>query len=154
METIKAVAVTPGVQRSATLREAPTPALRPGEVLVRVVDVAIDGTDAKIDDGLYGEAPPGEDHLIIGHESLGRVERAGADVTGLWRGELVVATVRRPGGCLNCRAGESDMCLDGDYAERGIRRHNRFMAEYYAESPVHPIRCRRPFGRSPSSWNP
>lgn len=132
---MKAVAVTPGEKRSAALREVPVPAPGEGEVLVRVLEVGIDGTDAEIDEGLYGEAPAGEDHLIIGHESLGRVEKAGAGVEDLGPGDLVAATVRRPGGCLNCRAGESDMCLDGDYTERGITGRHGFMAEAYVERP-------------------
>lgn len=132
---MKAVAVTPGKRGSAALREVPTPEPGRGEVLVKLVEVGIDGTDAEIDEGLYGEAPTGEDFLIIGHESLGQVERVGAGVEDLRPGDLVVATVRRPGGCLNCRAGESDMCLDGDYTERGIKGRHGFMAEYYAERP-------------------
>ncbi len=118
---MRAVGVAPGQKRSAVLWEAPAPLYGPQEVLVRVIDVGVDATDAEIDEGLYGEAPPGEDFLIIGHESLGRVERVGTAVRELRRGDLVVATVRRPGRCLNCRIGESDMCRDGDYAERGIR---------------------------------
>lgn len=134
---MKAVVVVPGVPGSATLREVPTLAPGPGEVLVRVAEVGIDGTDTEIDEGLYGEAPLGESFLIIGHEALGQVERIGARVGGVQPGDLVVATVRRPGGCPNCRAGESDMCLDGDYTERGIKGRHGFMAEYYAEAPAH-----------------
>lgn len=132
---MKAVTVTPGKPRSATLRDVPTPAPSRGEILVRLVQVGLDGTDAEIDEGLYGEAPPGETHLILGHESLGQVERAGAGIKDFVPGDLVVATVRRPGGCLNCQAGESDMCLDGRYTERGIKGRHGFMAEYYAEAP-------------------
>lgn len=132
---MKAVTVTPGKQRSATLREVSTPTPGRGEVLVRLINVGLDGTDAEIDEGLYGEAPAGDDYLIIGHESLGQVERIGAGVQDLRPGDLVVATVRRPGGCLNCQAGESDMCLDGQYTERGITGRHGYMAEYYADSP-------------------
>lgn len=132
---MKAVTVMPGTRRSAALREVLTPTPGSGEVLVRVLDVGIDGTDAEIDEGLYGQAPPGSDYLVIGHESLGRVERIGAGVTGVEPGDLVVAMVRRPGGCLNCRAGESDMCLDGNYTERGIAGRHGYMAEYYVEAP-------------------
>jgi len=137
---MKAVTVLPGKPRSATLRDVPTPTPGRGEVLVRLIAVGLDGTDAEIDEGLYGEAPPGEDHLIIGHESLGQVERVGAEVTGFAPGDLVVATVRRPGGCLNCRAGESDMCLDGRYTERGIKGRHGFMAEHYVDAPEFLVR--------------
>ncbi len=132
---MKAVAVHPGEKGSAHLREVPTPDVGPGEVLVRVVQVGLDGTDTEINDGLYGEAPPGDDYLIIGHESLGVVEDVGSEVSDLSVGDLVVATVRRPGGCINCQAGENDMCLDGDYTERGIKGAHGFLADYYVEVP-------------------
>lgn len=132
---MKAVTVTPGARHSATLREVPTPEPGAGEVLVRLIDIGIDGTDAEIDEGLYGEAPQGQEYLVIGHESFGQVVAAGAGAAGVRPGDLVVATVRRPGGCVNCRAGESDMCLDGRYTERGIRGRHGYMAEYYVESP-------------------
>ena len=96
--------------------------------------VGIDGTDTEINQGLYGEAPRGSEFLVIGHESLGRVEEVGAGVNELHAGDLVVATARRPGGCINCRAGESDMCLDGIYTERGIKRAHGYMAEFYVEA--------------------
>ena len=38
------------------------------------------GTDVEIDDGLYGEAPPGSPYLILGHENLGRRRVAPAGV--------------------------------------------------------------------------
>ena len=117
------------------MREVPLPPVGEGQVLVRVIRVGLDGTDTEIDEGLYGEAPRGSEYLIIGHESLGLVEEVGPGVSGLGVGELVVATVRRPGGCLNCRAGESDMCLDGDYTERGIRGAHGYLADYYVETP-------------------
>lgn len=132
---MKAVTVTPGKPQSATLGEVPAPTPSRGEVLVRVIQVGLDGTDAEIDEGLYGEAPAGEDSLILGHESLGQVERVGTGVQEFAPGDLVVATVRRPGGCLNCQAGESDMCLDGRYTERGIKGRHGFMAEYYVDTP-------------------
>ena len=41
--------------------------------------IGICGTDLEIINGEYGSAPPGQDRLIIGHESLGRVAQAVAD---------------------------------------------------------------------------
>lgn len=132
---MKAVAVHPGEKGSAHLRDVPTPEAGPGQVLVRVIRVGLCGTDAKISEGLIGEAPPGDDYLIIGHESLGIVEEVGPGVSSISVGDLVVATVRRPGGCINCRFGESDMCLDGDFTERGIWRAHGFLVDYYVEVP-------------------
>ena len=46
-------------------------------------------------EGKYGWAPPGKSHLILGHESLGRVIDPG--ITNRFKkGDLVVGIVRRP----------------------------------------------------------
>jgi len=97
----------------------------------------LDGTDLEILEGQYGEAPPGGDYLIIGHESLGRVEEVTDGTEGLSPGDWVVAMVRRPDPvpCRNCAAGEWDMCLNGLYTERGIKGRHGFLAELYAEEP-------------------
>ena len=63
---MRAVVVTPKKPGSGRLAEVPDPQLREGEVLVRVQQVGLDGTDAEILEGQYGEAPPGDDYLIIG----------------------------------------------------------------------------------------
>jgi threonine dehydrogenase-like Zn-dependent dehydrogenase len=135
---MKAVAVFPGKPYSAHLTELPKPSasdIPNGRgVLIEVLRVGIDGTDNEINEGLYGEAPAGSDSLVIGHEGLGRVEEVGGKVSGFSVGDLVVATVRRPGGCINCQAGESDMCLDGIYTERGIKGAHGYMAEFYADT--------------------
>ena len=134
---MRAVVVTPKKPGSGRLAEVPDPQLREGEVLVRVQQVGLDGTDAEILEGQYGEAPPGDDYLIIGHESLGRVEKVMGSATGLSGGDRVVAIVRRPDPvpCRNCAAGEWDMCLNGQYTERGIKARHGFLAEFYTESP-------------------
>ncbi|TMB67336.1 MAG: hypothetical protein E6J43_08745 [Chloroflexi bacterium] len=134
---MKAVIVTPGRPRSGRLAEVPQPVPKPGEVLVRMREVGIDGTDAEILDGQYGEAPPGDGYLIIGHESLGRVETVTGGVEDLVPGDWVVAIVRRPDPvpCPNCAVGEWDMCLNGLYSERGIKGLHGFLAEYYVEQP-------------------
>ncbi len=144
---MKAVAVYPGKKESAHLREVPRPEAGPAEVLVRVVRAGLDGTDFEINDGLYGEAPPGQDYLIIGHESLGVVEEVGPEAHGFEVGDMVVGTVRRPGGCINCRAGEADMCIDGDYTERGIYRAHGYLVDYYVEAPDYLVKL-------PSDYEP
>ena len=134
---MRAVVVTPRKAGSGRLAEVPAPQPRDGEVLVQVHQVGLDGTDAEILQGQYGEAPPGDDYLIIGHESLGRVAEAAGGVEGLSAGDWVVAIVRRPDPvpCRNCAAGEWDMCLNGQYTERGIKGRHGFLAELYTEAP-------------------
>jgi glucose 1-dehydrogenase len=92
--------------------------------------IGICGTDLEIIQGAYGEAPLGSDYLILGHECLATVEEASTDSAGLKKGDLVVPTVRRPDGCLNCQNGESDMCVTGQYKEHGIKGLHGFCSEY------------------------
>lgn len=94
------------------------------------------GTDLEIINGDYGWAPPGEDRLAIGHESLGEVLEA-PDGSGLEAGDLVVAIVRRPDPvpCPNCAVGEWDMCRNGLYTEWGIREHHGYARERYRITP-------------------
>jgi threonine dehydrogenase-like Zn-dependent dehydrogenase len=68
--------------------------------------VGIWGTDREICRFDYGIPSQGEDHLIIGHESLGEVVEVGDRVTRVSKGDLVVAMVRRPcphENCVACR---------------------------------------------------
>ncbi|PYI54800.1 glucose 1-dehydrogenase [Paenibacillus flagellatus] len=118
------------------LTDVPEPKLgHPGEALVRVLAVGLDGTDREILQHGYGEPPEGETDLIIGHESLGVVLEAGAE-SGLAPGDLVTALVRRPchdPTCVNCRNGRADYCESGHYTERGIKGANGFLCEAYKE---------------------
>ena len=116
--------------------DVPPPERRREECLVRVLEVGICGTDRDIDAGRYGEAPRGSDYLIDGHESLGEVVEGPK-----YKGELVVAMVRRPcpERCIACRTGRVDFCRSGNHEERGIRRRHGYLAECYAESPEYLI---------------
>ena len=132
---MKALAIRPGVRDSLHLRDVPDPRPAEGEALVRVLETGVCGTDVDINQGLFGDAPPGSDYLILGHENVGRVE---VPAGSLRAGDLVVSTVRRPctdTGCPPCRLDQSDMCLTGHYTERGIKGLHGFMAERYTETP-------------------
>ncbi len=135
---MKAIAVVPGKKDSAQVVEArrPTVADVPGGrgVLVKVLRVGVDGTDREINGAEYGRAPEGEPYLIVGHESLGRVEAVGPSVTGLRPGDLVVATVRRPGKSLYDAIGTQDMTTDDVYYERGINLLHGFLSEHYVDA--------------------
>lgn len=137
---MKALAVNPKVKGSLKVMDVPKPVPGPSEALVRVVRVGLDGTDKEVGNALYGEAPKGSDYLIIGHESFGIVEEVGAKVSSVKPGDHVVATVRRPDGCMNCAAGESDFCMGGGYTERGIKGAHGYMCEYYTENEEYLIR--------------
>ena len=129
---MKAGAVTPGQKNSARLVEMAVPSPEHGEVLIRILEVGIDGTDMEINRGQYGEPPLRQDFLVLGHEALGEIENPG--ITDFRKGELVVPLVRRPDDCVNCRSGQYDMCIEGNYRECGIRGVHGFLREYAAEA--------------------
>ena len=139
---MRAAVVTPGLAGSGRIEDVPDPEPRNGEVLIQVHQVGLDGTDAEIFRGEYGEAPANDDFLIVGHESLGRVAEVDAAAGSLSPGDWVVAIVRRPDPvpCRNCAAGEWDMCLNGRYTERGIKGRHGFLSEYYVELPEYLVR--------------
>ena len=132
---MKAIVVKPGVKDSIHMRDVPDPELKPDQVAVKMIRAGLCATDAEINHGLYGQAPEGDEYLILGHENFGVVEHIGKKVKGLKAGDFVVSTVRRPCKCYVCKAGQSDMCHEGAYQERGIVGRHGFMAEYYVESP-------------------
>lgn len=132
---MKAIVVRPGVSDSIHMRDMPDPQMSEDQVLVKMLRVGLCATDAEINHGLYGQPPPGEEYLILGHENLGVVQDVGKNIRGWQPGDLVVSTVRRPcGECPNCDMGENDCCSSGKYEERGILRRHGFMAEYYVET--------------------
>jgi glucose 1-dehydrogenase len=131
--SMQALAVFPS-KKHLELLEIPEPKLqRATDVLLRVHEVGLCGTDREISSFEYGSPPPGSDHLILGHESLAEVVEVGAEVHSLRPGDLVVAMVRRPCShpeCRPCRAGRSDFCITGDFTERGIKQADGFLTEY------------------------
>ena len=136
MPRIKAVVTYPKRKGQVEMIEVERPAIGASEVLIRMRDVGIDATDTEVIESAHGGgAPEGGDYLILGHESLGQVAEVGDGVSGLKKGDWVVSTVRRPDGCPNCRRGESDMCLWGNYTERGIKGAHGYLAEYVKERP-------------------
>ena len=112
---VRALTVEPRVADSARLDDVPVPAANEGDVLVRGLAAGVCGTDREITEGKYGKAPSNSDRLILGHESLGRVEEIRGNGSSLSVGDLVVAMVRHPDPvpCASCAAGEWDMCRNG-----------------------------------------
>jgi len=133
---MRAITVIPGQPGSVALTDMPEPPDHDGPVLVQTQAIGICGTDLEIISGEYGSAPPAEDRLIIGHESLGRVVQADPG-SGFSAGDLVVGIVRRrdPVPCPACAAGHWDMCMNGQYTERGIKGRHGYASERYR---IHP----------------
>src|SRR5213082_1519283 len=101
---MRAIAVHPGTPDSIHLRDVPEPRVADVPngrgVLVKILRVGVDGTDKEINAAEYGAAPDGCNYLIIGHESFGRVEDVGPNVTEFKPGDYVALTVRRRGSSL------------------------------------------------------
>jgi threonine dehydrogenase-like Zn-dependent dehydrogenase len=133
---MKALTVVPLQAGSAALTDVPEPPQSDGPVVVETLAVGICGTDVEIVSGAYGWAPPGEERLVLGHESLGRVLEAPAGGE-LAEGDLVVGIVRRPDPvpCPSCAVLEWDFCRNGLYTERGIKEHHGYCSERYRITP-------------------
>lgn len=138
---MKAITVEPKKPGTEKYMEIPEPDLTEGSILVEAIAVGVCGTDVEIVEGKYGWAPSGQKHLVLGHESLGRVIDPGA-VSGFKKGDLVVGIVRRPDPvpCPNCAVGEWDMCRNGQYTERGIKAIHGFMSERWRIEPEFAIK--------------
>ncbi|PAY21578.1 glucose dehydrogenase [Rhodopirellula sp. SM50] len=141
---MKAVAVTPGTPNSVHLTEIEEPSLDQfpdGKgVLVKTLKVGVDATDREINEALYGNAPQGDDYLVIGHESFGIVEAVGPNVRRVKPGDYVTATVRRPGGSIYDVIGTNDMTSEETYYERGINLRHGFMTEKFADEEEYIVR--------------
>jgi len=104
---MRALTVTPGVKNSIKLAQIGEPIPTASQALLRVREIGVCGTDMDLNQGFYGEAPPGSSYLVTGHESLSTVENIP-----------------------NCQHGESDMCLTGNYREHGIKRLHGFGSDF------------------------
>jgi threonine dehydrogenase-like Zn-dependent dehydrogenase len=131
-------------RRELRVVDVPPPTLkRERDVLVRVREVGICGTDREISAFHFGQPAAGRDALVLGHEALGEVLDTGPSVRTLKRGDLVALTVRRPcddDSCQACRAGRQDFCVTGRFRERGIKEADGFMTELVVEDERYLVR--------------
>lgn len=144
---MRALTVKPGEAHSLRLENRPEPEPDDGELLVESLAVGICGTDREIEAGLYGAAPAGQQRLVIGHESLGRVLHAPKG-SGFAAGEHVVGIVRRPDPvpCPACAAGFFDMCFNDRYTERGIKQLDGYAAARFCVEPDYAVKVGRELG--------
>jgi len=132
---MRAITVSPG-KPGVALSDRMAPVAGDGDVMLSPRLVGICGTDREIIAGYYGQAPPGEELLTIGHESLCSVVNPGN--SEFREGQLVVPTVRRGcGACYSCLHNQSDMCFTGNYLERGIKGIDGYNAELIVETPAY-----------------
>src|ERR1051325_630679 len=93
------------------IEQMPTPALRDGDVLVRVAACGLCHTDLHyLDHGVPTFLKP---PIILGHEAAGTVEQIGPAVSGVAVGDRMLApSIWACGGCRYCRAGRENLCVD------------------------------------------
>ena len=109
------------------LEEVPVPEISPDEVLVKVLNASICGTDLRIYHGAHRKYPPGTVR-IPGHETVGEIAKIGANVKGLEIDRRVfIAPNMGCGHCAQCISGNNNLCAD--YQAIGITLDGAF-AEY------------------------
>jgi 2-desacetyl-2-hydroxyethyl bacteriochlorophyllide A dehydrogenase len=112
--------------RSLVLEEVDRPAVRPGEVLLRVDATGICGSDVHGYLGLTGRRIP---PMIMGHEFCGTVVEVGSEVDGVRAGDrAAVAPVMSCGACEPCREGHVYLCATRRLF--GVMACNGSMADY------------------------
>lgn len=129
--------------RTAGIREVPDPELTGvRQVRIRVDEIGVCGTDRELAAFRLGKPPSGERHLILGHEALGTVIETGPAVRTLKAGDRVVPTIRRQcePPCSSCSRNRSDLCVTGNYGERGIYGMHGYAAAYAVDEETDLVR--------------
>jgi threonine dehydrogenase-like Zn-dependent dehydrogenase len=114
---------------------------QPDELLVRVKEAGVDGTDYNMIKHNLQDIAEGRNEIVMGHEMVGEVEDVGRDVTSVAPGDTVVMTVRRGCGiCEPCLHKQSDMCMTGLYKERGIHKRDGFFTEFVVDQEQYVVK--------------
>ncbi len=128
-------------------RDVPEPRLcGPDEVLLRVREVGVCGTDREVASFQIGFPPAGQSFLVLGHEALAQVVEGGPGVKELKPGDWVAPMVRRACNppCPSCARGRRDLCISGKALERGIFGLHGYFAEYAVDSEADLVRVPGP----------
>ncbi len=138
---MEAIAIVPGTKEVRQVDRPEPSVAADDEIKLKVRRVGICGTDREEVSGGRSKAPPGQKDLVIGHEMFGQVVDVGKNVSRVKPGHCAVFTVRRGcGKCLPCRMNRSDMCLTGEYTERGIWGRDGYQAEFVVDKEEYVVR--------------
>ncbi len=137
---MKALTLTPA-DKSLHIEDRPEPKIEsPNQVMLKVLEVGICGTDREEAEGQRGTPPPGKQSLVIGHEMLGEVVAVGESVTKVKKGDLAVFSVRRGcNACPACNNNRFDMCYTGNYRERGIKDEDGYQQQFVVDEEAYII---------------
>src|SRR3972149_5499680 len=127
-DRMKAAVKEKPAPKSTVVKQVPRPEPGPDEVQIRIKVASICGTDVHIYDWDAWAQNRIKPPLIQGHECAGEVEKLGANVTGLRKGDYVSAEGHLAcGRCYMCRTGNAHVCKTVSIV--GIDRDGAF-AEY------------------------
>jgi threonine dehydrogenase-like Zn-dependent dehydrogenase len=114
---------------------------KPDDVLIRMKEVGLDGTDFNTVRYNLQDIADDRKEIVLGHEGVGVVEAVGSQVKSLSPGDVVTLTVRRGcGKCEPCAHNQSDMCLTGDFTERGIHKIDGLLSEFIVDQEQYIIK--------------
>lgn len=130
MRALELADPAPATDRPLRLTERPAPEPGPGELRLRLSACAVCRTDLQLAEG---DIEPRKRPVVPGHQAVGRVEAAGAGVTGWSIGDRAGAywLWGTDGTCRFCRSGRENLCeaaeftgwdRDGGYADAMIVR--------------------------------
>jgi L-iditol 2-dehydrogenase len=137
-------------------REVPVPTVGDADVLVRVKNCGICGSDISY---YFGLSPTGKMPIILGHEFTGEVVKVGAipGSMGLFKpgDRVVVNPVQHCNACYACAGGHTNLCAnlyvpgvnaDGAMAEYAISRYTGLFklpddVSYAAGAFIEPLAC-------------
>lgn len=133
------------------LKEVPTPAPGPKDIRIEVNICGACRTDLHI---IEGELPAHKLPLILGHQIVGRVEKAGSDVT-LWKpGDRVGVPwlFKTCGTCKFCKSARENLCenalftgydADGGFAQFTIAQEDFVyrLPDKYSDIEAAPLLC-------------
>ncbi|MFD0201827.1 MULTISPECIES: alcohol dehydrogenase catalytic domain-containing protein [Saccharothrix] len=131
MRAAEVVPGTPSASRVVDREVVPVD----GELLVEGLLVGLCGTDVEIIRDGFGWLPPGREHIVPFHESLGRV--LSSPTPEFAPGDLVAGVVRRPDPepCPACAVDAWDFCRNGKYTERGIKELDGYGMQRWTVPP-------------------
>ena len=109
--TMKAAVKLRPAPKATEVQDVPMPTIADDEVLIRIRIASICGTDVHIYDWDDWAAARIKTPLIQGHEFAGEIEKVGADVTHLEKGDYVSGEGHIAcGRCHQCRTGNAHVC--------------------------------------------
>ena len=110
------------------MQHAPVPDIGPDDVLIKIKQTSICGTDMHIYNWDNWAQETIKPPMVIGHEFVGTIEEVGDNVVAFQKGDLVDGEGHIVcGTCRNCRAGRGHLCRNTKGV--GVNRPGSF-AEY------------------------